>query len=53
MILHHRISNELLPFVQRPGQYIGGEINQLVHPGAWEQADLRVAVAFPTPTPLE
>ena len=47
MILHHRISNELLPFVQRPGQYIGGEINQLVHPGAWEQADLRVAVAFP------
>jgi radical SAM family uncharacterized protein len=46
-ILRDRISEELLPFVQKPGQYIGGEINQLVKPGDWEKAHLRVAVAFP------
>lgn len=42
-----RISEELLPYVQRPGQYIGGEINQLVGDGDWERADVKVAVAFP------
>lgn len=42
-----RISNELLPFVRQPAQYIGGEVNQLVRDGDWERADLRVAVAFP------
>ena len=26
--LHQIVSAELLPFVQQPGQYIGGEINQ-------------------------
>lgn len=41
------ISEDLLPFVQRPGQYIGGEINQLARPGDWQRADVRVAVAFP------
>ncbi len=45
--LPDRISNELLPFVGRPGQYIGGEINQPVVKGDWERADVRVAVAFP------
>ena len=45
--LPYRISEELLPFVTRPGQYIGGEINQLVLSGDWERADVRVAVAFP------
>lgn len=45
--LAERVSNELLPFVRQPAQYIGGEINQLVRPGMWEAADLRVAVAFP------
>lgn len=45
--LRERISNELLPFVRHPAQYIGGEVNQLVRPGDWEAADIRVAVAFP------
>jgi len=45
--LSERISQELLPFVTRPGQYIGREINQLVAPGDWEKADVRVAIAFP------
>ncbi|UCD28369.1 MAG: TIGR03960 family B12-binding radical SAM protein [Planctomycetota bacterium] len=47
MTLHERISQELLPRVKKPGQYIGGEWNQLVQPGQWENADLRVAIAFP------
>ncbi len=47
MELRERISEELLPQVQRPGQYIGGEWNQLVRPGDWKQAALRVAVGFP------
>jgi radical SAM family uncharacterized protein len=45
--LYDRVSNELLPFVQQPAQYIGGEVNQLVKPGDWEQAEVRVAIAFP------
>ncbi len=45
--LRYRISRELLPFVNQPGQYIGGEINQLARLGEWEQAEVRVAVAFP------
>ena len=45
--LTDRISNELLPYVARPGQYIGGEVNQLAEPGDWERAAVRVAVAFP------
>lgn len=45
--LAQRVSDELLPFVRQPGQYIGGEINQLVRPGDWQRADVRVAVAFP------
>jgi len=47
MNLRERISAELLPFVQKPGQYIGGEFNQLPGPGDWDAADVRVAVAFP------
>lgn len=46
-MLKDRISNELLPYVRQPAQYIGGELNQLVRPGDWERADVRVAVAFP------
>ncbi len=42
-----RISQELLPFVTRPGQYIGREINQLAADGDWQAADVRVAIAFP------
>ena len=45
--LRERISSDLLPYVTQPGQYIGGEINQLVAPGDWQRADVRVAVAFP------
>ena len=47
MHLAERISEELLPFVQRPGQYIGGEFNQLVQQGDWERAEVRAAIAFP------
>lgn len=45
--LRERISRELLPRVRHPAQYLGGEINQLVRPGDWEAADVRVAIAFP------
>lgn len=45
--LRERISEELLPFVEQPAQYLGGEWNQLVRPGDWERAEVRVAVAFP------
>lgn len=45
--LADRVSNELLPHVRQPAQYIGGEINQLVQPGAWQAADVRVVIAFP------
>lgn len=45
--LGDRIRGELLPFVNHPGQYIGGEVNQLPKAGDWQAADVRVAVAFP------
>lgn len=45
--LRNRVSDELLPFVIQPGQYIGSEINQLVQEGDWERAQVRVAMAFP------
>lgn len=45
--LAHRISEELLPYVRQPGQYIGRETNQLVADGDWQRAEVRVAVAFP------
>ncbi len=45
--LNRIVSEELLPFVRQPGQYIGREINQLVRDGEWSRADVRVAVAFP------
>ncbi len=41
------VSSEILPFVSKPGQYIGGEVNQIALPGDWEKAFVRVAVAFP------
>ncbi len=47
MSLRERVSEELLPFVKQPGQYIGGEWNQLVNAGDWERAEVRVAVGFP------
>jgi len=47
MNLAKRISEELLPVVEQPGQYIGREYNQLVADGDWQRAKVRVAVAFP------
>lgn len=47
MTLRQRVSEELLPRVRQPGQYIGGEWNQLVREGDWERAEVRVAVGFP------
>ncbi len=45
--LYERVSGELLPCVRQPAQYIGGEVNQLVRPGDWQRAAVRVAIAFP------
>ncbi len=45
--LRKQISEQILPFVEQPAQYIGGEINQLPQPGDWEAAEVKVAVAFP------
>ena len=45
--LNIRVSDELLPHVRHPAQYIGGEINQLVQPGDWQAAEIRIALAFP------
>lgn len=47
MTLRERVSSELLARVKQPGQYIGGEWNQLVKPGDWERAEVRIAVGFP------
>jgi radical SAM family uncharacterized protein len=47
LTLKETVSTQLLPFVERPGQYIGGEINQLVAEGDWQRADVHVALAFP------
>ncbi len=41
------VSEELLPYVSSPAQYIGGEMNQLPRPGDWKRAEVRVAIAFP------
>jgi radical SAM family uncharacterized protein len=49
--LCQRVTEQLLPFVRQPGQYIGGEINSIVRepdaPGGWNRADVRIALAFP------
>lgn len=45
--LAQRVRDELLPQVRQPVQYIGGEVNQLVKPGQWRAADIKVAIAFP------
>ena len=45
--LASRVSSELLPHVRQPGQYIGGEVNQLVQRGDWQRADVRVVIGFP------
>ncbi len=45
--LSQRVSHDLLPYVRKPGQYIGQEINGLVKPGDWANADVRVVIGFP------
>ncbi|MHC4988502.1 MAG: hypothetical protein ACYTFX_08430 [Planctomycetota bacterium] len=39
------VSREFLPFVRRPGRYIGGEINQVVKD--LSGCDVRVGLCFP------
>ena len=43
--LADRISRQLLPFVQQPSQYVGGEVNAARKD--WEAAHLRFCLAFP------
>lgn len=45
IILNDAVENDFLPFVQQPGRYIGGEINQVKKDLA--QCDLTVALCFP------
>ena len=44
-MLAERIEREFLPFVRRPGRYIGGEINQIKKD--LSQCELTVALCFP------
>lgn len=44
-MLNERIDSEFLPFVRRPGRYIGGEINQVKKD--LRLCDLTVALCFP------
>ncbi len=45
VILTECVEREFLPFVRRPGRYIGGEINQIKKD--LSQCDLTVALCFP------
>jgi len=45
VILTERIEREFLPFVRRPGRYIGGEINQIKKD--LSQCELTFALCFP------
>lgn len=44
-ILNERVEREFLPFVRRPGRYIGGEINQVKKD--LTQCELAIALCFP------
>jgi len=44
-MLAERVGREFLPFVRRPGRYIGGEINQIKKD--LSQCELTVALCFP------
>ncbi len=44
-ILNERIDRQFLPFVRKPGRYIGGEVNQIKKD--LSQCDLAVALCFP------
>ncbi|MFB0551966.1 MAG: TIGR03960 family B12-binding radical SAM protein [Phycisphaerae bacterium] len=45
VVLAEKIEREFLPFVRRPGRYIGGEINQIKKD--LSQCELTVALCFP------
>jgi radical SAM family uncharacterized protein len=45
IILTERVEREFLPFVRKPGRYIGGEINQIKKD--LSQCELTVALCFP------
>jgi radical SAM family uncharacterized protein len=45
VILTERVEREFLPFVRRPGRYIGGEINQIKKD--LSQCELAIALCFP------
>ena len=45
IILAERVESQFLPFVRKPGRYIGGEINQIKKD--LSQCDLTVALCFP------
>jgi radical SAM family uncharacterized protein len=45
VMLAERVEREFLPFVRRPGRYIGGEINQIKKD--LSQCELTVALCFP------
>jgi len=45
IILTERVEQEFLPFVRRPGRYIGGEINQIKKD--LSRCDLTIALCFP------
>jgi radical SAM family uncharacterized protein len=40
-----RVSRELLPFVQNPAQYVGGEVGEIRKP--WDSVAVRFCLAFP------
>jgi radical SAM family uncharacterized protein len=44
-VLAERVEKEFLPFVRRPGRYIGGEINQIKK--ELSECELRAALCFP------
>lgn len=44
-IVAEQVEREVLPFVRRPGRYIGGEINQIKKD--LNQCDLTIALCFP------
>lgn len=39
------VLERILPTVQKPGRYVGGELNQILKP--WDSVETRVALAFP------
>ena len=48
MNLNKSLSNQLeriLPLVEKPGRYVGGEFNSIVK--NWQEVDTKIALVFP------